>query len=226
MELFGESTCTLWTHPHHICLFLVLSFFLLSFFPFRSEMSHWSVRTKIRLLRCGITQAVSMRLHKSQIWLRLSSQPPSAVLYHPPLPTQQLCWVGHGDMGKKGGRTWVKVKKIREFAETYKATLTETSQCRILFPVSSVSLVYNYWVAMKHNEKPVMLPNRWGKHAHQRVERHREREKRKLSSPTFILRSSCALIRKHHPCSPSPITPQLPQRAMVWKKELRRKELT
>lgn len=129
-ELIHTTSACSWS-------FLFLSFFLLSFFPFRSEMSHWSVRTKIRLLRCGITQAVSMRLHKSQIWLRLSSQPPSAVLYHPPLPTQQLCWVGHGDMGKKGGRTWVKVKKRREFAGTYKATLSEhlSAGFSFLFPL-------------------------------------------------------------------------------------------
>lgn len=98
-------------------------------------------------------------------------------------------------------------------------TLSEHLSGWSSFYVFSVSLVYNYWAAMKHNEKPDMLPNKWRKHAHQRVERHREREKQKLSSPRFILRTSCALIRKDHPCSPSPIP--TPPFFLNWgKKEL------
>lgn len=46
-----------------------------------------------------------------------------------------------------------------------------------------------------------MLPKGWGRHAGQRVVRPEsgESDRKELSSPTDILRTSCALIGKHHP---------------------------
>lgn len=89
--------------------------------------------------------------------------------------------------------------KIEEL--TFKGNLSEHLTGGFSFSVSSVSLVFNYCAARKHSEKPDMLPNGWGRHAGQRVARPEsgESDRKKLSSPTDILRTSCALIRKHHP---------------------------
>lgn len=88
-----------------------------------------------------------------------------------------------GDMGgQKEAENGLKRRREEGSLKNYTATLSEHLSGGFSSCLSSVSLGFNYCGATKHGEKPDTLPNRWGKHLGQSVERVLEKEKSKSSA--------------------------------------------